>query len=59
MDSEEKKLEELYLAFDEECEKIACQCEEEGYPAYGSTYELRVENLMKSYPYSVLFEEEG
>lgn len=43
-------LKELREQFEEECEEIALQCEEEGYPSHGSNYELRVEKLMESYP---------
>lgn len=39
-----------------ECDEIAAQCEEEGYPANGSNYDLRVTNLMRRYP--ELFAEE-
>lgn len=42
--------EDIRKQFDEECEKIALQCEAEGYPSHGSNYDLRVDNLMKSYP---------
>lgn len=31
----------LELAFEEECEEIADECEAEGYPANGSNYDLR------------------
>lgn len=40
----------LWEQFNAECEEIARQCEEEGYPSHGSNYELRVDNLMESYP---------
>ena len=45
-----KDMEELTRQFETECEEIARQCEEEGYPPHGSNYELRVERLMESYP---------
>ena len=42
------KIEELgkYL---EECEEIAEQCREEGYPSHGSNYELRCSVARKYY----------
>ena len=40
----------LWEQFNAECAEIARQCEEEGYPSHGSNYELRVDNLMESYP---------
>ena len=39
-------LEEQYA---EECEKIAEMCEEEGYPAHGSNYDLRCESVREYY----------
>lgn len=48
-------LEEVYNQYKKECEEIAEQCEAEGYPAYGSNYELRVDNIEQYYP--ELFEE--
>lgn len=48
--TKENGFEELYNEFLAECDEIAAQCEEEGYPAHGSNYDLRVEELMKSYP---------
>ena len=47
----------LYENYSKSCDEIAGQCIEEGYPAYGSNYELRVANLKEDYP--ELFEEEG
>ena len=35
--------------FEDDCEEIAEQCEQEGYPSHGSNYELRVDNLLKEY----------
>lgn len=32
-----------------ECEEIANQCEEEGYPSHGSNYELRCESVREEY----------
>lgn len=32
-----------------ECENIAEQCEEEGYPGHGCNYELRCENIREWY----------
>lgn len=49
-------MEKLMKEFQEACEEIARECEAEGYLAYGSNYELRVEALKKSYP--ELFEAE-
>ena len=43
-------MERLMKEFQEACEEIARECEAEGYPAYGSNYELRVEALKESYP---------
>lgn len=40
------KLEQEYK---DECEKIAEQCEAEGYPSNGSNYELRCENARAYY----------
>ena len=45
----------LYEIYSKDCDEIAAQCAEEGYPAYGSNYELRIENLKRDYP--ELFEE--
>ena len=33
-----------------ECDIIADQCSEEGYPSHGSNYELRVEAIQADYP---------
>lgn len=46
---------EMWRQFDEECEVIARECAEEGYPSHGENYELRVEALKEYYP--ELFEE--
>ena len=40
---------ELYKQYLEECEEIAEQCREEGYPSHGSNYELRVAEAYKFY----------
>ena len=40
---------ELEEAFIEECKEIALECEEEGLPSHGSTYDLRVESLREWY----------
>ena len=40
---------ELEEAFIEECKQIAAECEEEGLPSHGSTYELQVEDLREWY----------
>ncbi len=45
----EKKIEELMNQFRAECEEIAVECQEEGYPSYGSNYELRCESLWQSF----------
>lgn len=39
----------LWDAFLEECNDIADGCEEEGYPRYGSNYDLRRESLYREY----------
>ena len=41
---------ELYAQYEKECDEIAAQCEEEGYPSHGSNYELRVADLERDYP---------
>lgn len=48
--AKENGLEDLYKQYLEECDEIAEQCEEDGYPAHGSNYDLRIEQLQKSYP---------
>lgn len=35
--------------FEDDCDKIAEQCEAEGYPSHGYNYELRVEQLEEFY----------
>lgn len=50
------QLETEYLA---ECEKIAEQCEAEGYPANGSNYELRCENARKYYDEQLAIIDDG
>lgn len=42
--------EHLYDEYTARCEAIADQCEAEGYPAHGSNYDLRVEQLQAEYP---------
>jgi len=53
-------IEELLAYYDSECEAIARQCEEEGYPSHGSNYDLRCaylwDDLKETYPY--LFDED-
>ena len=39
----------LEQSFLEECEEIAFQCEEEGYPSHGDNYELRCAEARKKY----------
>lgn len=51
-------LDKLYDEFKLECEEIAEGCVDEGYPAHGSNYDLRVENLMRSDYYAPLFIQE-
>lgn len=46
---------ELYDEFWSECEAISEECVAEGYPARGSNYDLRVENLMHDPRFEVLF----
>ncbi len=48
--AERNGLGEVYAEYLAECEAIAEQCEEEGYPSHGSNYELRVSRLRESYP---------
>lgn len=48
----------LMKEFNEDCAEIAAQCEAEGYPAHGSNYGLRVDQLMRSDYYAPLFGEE-
>lgn len=42
--------EEALKEYNEECELIAQECEEEGYPSHGSNYELRCSQLREDYP---------
>lgn len=46
---EDSKMNKLHEQFLEECEQIANECEEEGYPNHGSNYDLRVTQLEKEY----------
>ena len=39
----------LRAEYAKECEKIADQCVEEGYPSHGSNYELRCESICSYY----------
>lgn len=39
----------LRAGYAKECEKIADQCTEEGFPSHGSNYELRCENICSWY----------
>lgn len=34
--------------YEQWCEEVAEQCEEEGYPSHGSNYELRIEGLWEA-----------
>jgi hypothetical protein len=47
----------LIEEFKEELEEISNDCELEGLPARGSTFDLRVEALMKEERFAPLFEE--
>lgn len=49
-------IEKLKEEFYRECDAIARDCEEEGYPSRGSNYDLRVEQLMQNDYYAPLFE---
>lgn len=51
----DKEYELLMKEFKKECEEIALDCENEGYPAHGSNYELRVSQLRESDYYAPLF----
>ena len=42
------KIQELKNQYMEACEDIAIRCEEEGYPANGSNYDLRCSSLWES-----------
>ncbi len=39
----------LESEYEEECEEIAIQCADEGYPSHGANYELRCENARRYY----------
>lgn len=39
----------LESEYAQECEEIADQCAEEGYPSHGSNYDLRCENTRRYY----------
>lgn len=39
----------LFSDYKKECENIAINCEAEGYPAYGSNYDLRCSQLWEDY----------
>lgn len=56
MKTTEMNIEKLEEAFYKECDKIAEECEAEGYPSRGSNYDLRVEQLMQNDYYAPLFE---
>lgn len=47
---------EVIKEYEEECLEISRQCEEEGYPAHGSNYDLRCEDLWDNY-YKYEYEE--
>lgn len=46
---------ELEKAYQEECQKIAEQCEAEGYPANGSNYDLRCADTRKYYDEQIAY----
>lgn len=57
-----REIDELFISFHEECEGIAEDCAEEGYPDHGSNYELRKQSLWDSYykePYEALYDIAG
>ena len=56
MKATEMDIEKLKNAFLRECDRIAEDCEAEGYPSRGSNYDLRVEQLMQNDYYAPLFE---
>lgn len=41
--------EQILAQYNAECEEIEAMCEAEGYPARGSNYDLRCENLWNDY----------
>lgn len=47
---------EVIKEYEQECLEISRQCEEEGYPAHGSNYDLRCEDLWDNY-YKYEYEE--
>lgn len=49
MPVQKAEIEALWREYDAECEDIADICEAEGYPRYGSNYDLRCENTRKFY----------
>lgn len=49
----------LEAEYEADCERIAAECEEEGYPSHGSNYELRVERLREIYPELFADDEDG
>lgn len=50
------KLEEQFA---DECEEIAAQCEAEGYPSYGSVYDLRSTEARQYYDEQIALIESG
>lgn len=46
---QKEEIEDLWREYAEECEVIADMCEAEGYPRYGSNYELRCSNARAYY----------
>ena len=48
--AQENGYEKIYEEYLTRCEAIADQCEADGYPANGSNYDLRVEQLQADYP---------
>lgn len=47
--TKQERQEYYYNEYLTECEKIAEQCEAEGYPSHGSTYEIRCADLWENY----------
>ena len=43
----DEKIDELMKRFHDECEDIAAECVEEGYPSHGENYDLRCQQLWK------------
>ena len=48
----------LEIEYAQECEEIANQCIEEGYPSHGSNYDLRCENARRYYDEQIAYIDE-